>query len=423
MKCSLVFLGLFAVTAIAGQHNLILKFDQPVDIAATLASYDLVFHRQLNSEPIYQVKIQSELSRQALLNDIDTLPSVLTAEENQVTSLGELEGAASVDSRLIFVLDDIDSRLIFVLDSEGSETMRLSALSYPEQQDFAPLYQQYHIPMTRTDSAWPHASGEGVVVAVLDTGVDQDHPFLAGSLVPGYDFVDNDADPEDVRTGLDSNGNGVLDEGWGHGTHVAGLVKTVAPRAQIMPIRVADSDGHVDLFDLVQGISYALMNGADIINMSLSVDDPSPLLQEWLELAKWVNVVVVTSAGNDNHSDLKFPSTESEVLTVTAVGPDYTKTNFANYSKMVDVSAPGDMLASAHPGGYYLYRSGTSMSAPIVAGQAAIILDLAPGSSVEYVTHRIKNKSYDINAYNPDYRNKMGKGLADIWNSITLQNQ
>lgn len=419
MKHAIWFVG-FCCFGFATKHNLILQFDQPVDILQTLSAYSLLNVRQLADRPVYKVKIDSPLNRQDLLDELYNLPLFLSAEENQEVQLQEPEAAASIDSRAIFILDDIDSRAIFILDDIDSRAIFI--LDQAERA-FAPLFGQYYVTQIRANDAWPYASGEGVTVAVLDTGVDGEHPFLIANMVPGYDFIDNDADPREERLGLDSNENGSLDEGWGHGTHVAGILKTIAPRVSIMPIRVADSDGRADVFNIVQGIVFAIFNGADIINLSMSIDDPSPLLEEWLKLAKFANVVVVTSAGNDNSGTLKFPSTESEVITVTSVGPDNVKSPFSNYSKYVDVAAPGEMIVAPLPDGLYIGRSGTSMATPMVAGEAAIILDLVPGASVEYVQHRIKNKARNINSDNPGYRNLLGRGLADVWNSITLQNQ
>lgn len=409
----ILILFLACVYTFGNDHTFILKFEQPTDIHALLNNFDLVSSNKLASQEAYRVVISSDLSKKDLKAKLSALSAV---EDNHGASLVTLEGAALLDQRGILILDDletayIDQRGILILDEIGDYR-------------YAPLFQQDHVAMVKAWDVWPYAQGEGVVVAVIDTGVDVEHEFLAANISHlAYDFVDDDFNPQDEAIGLDSNGNGVADEGWGHGTHVAGIIKTVAPKAEIMPLRVADSDGEADLFNIVRAVEYAILNGAHVINLSMSIDEPSPLLQQWLELAQWVGVVVVTSAGNQNNSDLKFPAAESEVITVTSINADLQKSSFANFGTRVDVAAPGEHVISCLPGNRYVMRSGTSMSAPIVAGHAAIILDMVPSASVNYVQGRVRNTAFGINDFNPAYRNKLGKGLVDFWNSVTLASQ
>lgn len=400
-------------------HKVIVKFDAPQDPTVALSNYSILSWRQLGNKPVYRLRVDTSMNKQDLIQSIENDLAVLKAEENQRTATVTLEGASQVDSRVIFIIDEIygegtyttssggvNSRVIFIIDGGESE--------------FAPLYDQYHVTHVRADWAWEHTTGAGQTVAVIDTGVDIDHPFLVSNLVHGYDFVDGDSNPDEERLDLDTNGNGILDEGYGHGTHVAGIIKTVAPGASIMPIKVADSDGQAELSSLIEGINYAVDNGADVINLSMSISEPSHLLYEAIENARQAGIVVVTSAGNDNSDNLYFPATESEVLTVAAVDVNYTKAHYSNYGQLIDIAAPGHDIVSAHPGGVYAKRSGTSMAAPVIAAQAAIIFELVPNNSVSYVTHRIKNKTKNIRSYNPGTR---VRDLADVWDSITLQNQ
>ena len=113
------------------------------------------------------------------------------------------------------------------------------------------------------------STGSGVTVAVLDTGVQASHPSLAGALTAGIDIVAGDSAPDDERNGADDNGNGRVDEMAGHGTHVAGIVRTVAPGATIMPVRVLNSDGTGTTFGVAKGMFWAADHGARVVNMSL----------------------------------------------------------------------------------------------------------------------------------------------------------
>jgi len=408
-----VFLLVCGCFAFGRNHNLILSFEEPVNLASLLAEHGVVSVRQLGQEPVYRVRMRNDLPPETLAAILGHLPHFQATEVDQKSGIGELEAAFLIDSRAMFLIDDIDSRAMFLIDEAGLDESEVP---------FAVLYTQYHVHDTRAYFAWPYTVGTRTVVAILDTGVDLEHPFLTDNLVPGYDFVDDDPFPDDEAANRDSNENGLADEGYGHGTHVAGIVKTVAPGVAIMPIRVADSDGQADLFDLVQGIGFAIANGAHVINLSLSVVEPSDLLRQWLDIARQFEIVVVTSAGNENSTELMFPATESEVITVASVGPTWEKSPFSNYSRKIDVAAPGEHIFSSHPDGAYVARSGTSMAAPIVSAQAALILDLVPGASVQYVSHRIKGTAYGIDYLNPAYRHFLGKGLVDVWNSIT-QNQ
>lgn len=394
----------------ATDYKLLIRLDQPVDLYAALSDFNVLSVKQIGQMYHYKVLIRSDLTGDELVEQVRQSLQPQSTEQDQTSSITTLDAAGLIDSRAIFVLDEIDSRAIFVLDES--------------QSNFGPLFGQDHTSFIRAELAWPHAQGDGVVVAVLDTGVDLNHPFLVDNLVQGYDYVDMDADPSEERINLDSNQNGKLDEGWGHGTHVAGILKTVAPKVKIMPIRVADSDGQAELSSIIQGIAHAVINGAWVINLSLSISETSPLLQAWLAIADFYGVVIVTSAGNTNNSNLLQPAKEPRVLTVTSIDYSYRKTSFANYSNKVDVSAPGEMIYSCLPGGGYVARSGTSMSTPMVAGELAILLQLVPMASVDYLHYRVKYKSYNVSWYNaPFYQNKLGVGLIDIWDAITVQDQ
>ncbi|NOK60036.1 MAG: hypothetical protein GFH27_549291n229 [Chloroflexi bacterium AL-W] len=125
----------------------------------------------------------------------------------------------------------------------------------------------------RLPEAHNQTRGGGMIVAVLDTGVDTDHPELQGKLVPGFDFVDFDNDPNEI-------GSQNQNIAYGHGTHVAGVIALVAPESQIMPVRVLDADGVGNVWVLLEGLKYAVNNGADVINLSLSFKRNSNILEE-----------------------------------------------------------------------------------------------------------------------------------------------
>lgn len=236
--------------------------------------------------------------------------------------------------------------------------------------------------LTRIGAARAQTSGTGagVTVAVLDTGVSAGHPALAGDLArPGFDLVDGDTLPDDVANGVDDDGDGRVDEAAGHGTHVAGIVLAVAPDARVLPVRVLDSDGVGSIFTLAEGIRAALDSGADVLNMSLGTTENSELLADVLEEVS-EDTVLVASAGNAGTQQVQYPAATGGVVSVASVDAQDALSVFSNRG-WVDVAAPGEDVLSTFPGGGFARWAGTSMAAPFVAGQAALLLPQLGGDA------------------------------------------
>ncbi len=219
------------------------------------------------------------------------------------------------------------------------------------------------------------ADGTGAVVAVLDTGAVLNHPALAGRLAAGgYDYVDDDSTPGEVGDGVDQDGDTLVDEGYGHGTFVAGVVALVAPGAKILPQRVLDSDGRGNVFTVAEAVYDSISDGADVINMSFGTPDKmeSKIVTEALKAASKAGVVVVAAAGNDGSEDKHYPAAVDKVISVGALSADGTGlATFSARGDWVDVAAPGVGIVSALSCGFGSW-SGTSMAAPFVAGAAAL---------------------------------------------------
>ncbi len=281
-----------------------------------------------------------------------------------------------------------------------------------------PLYAyQWHYPLINLPGAWevPDASGFGVIVAVLDTGVLEDHPDLQGQLVAGYDFV------SDVTQSLDGDGidpdptdpgDSPVGESSFHGTHVTGTIVAannsaggvgVAWDARVMPLRVLGKEGSGTDADLVQAIRFAagLENAsgtlpaqrADIINMSLGGAGQSQSLKSAVDAAVAAGVIVIAAAGNENSSQPSYPAAYPSAISVSAVGPDRTLAPYSNFGTTIDIAAPGgDMLqdltgdgrldgilstwaddSAGSPLLTHALMQGTSMAAPHVAGVAALM--------------------------------------------------
>ncbi len=408
MKILSLCITFIGVCLFGSTHSLIIKFESLVDVEHILDDFDVASSDGLPGQPLYRVEIISDLEFEDLASQLYEVPEVVSCEKNQVGIISGPVAAGSIDQRPILIMDQ---RPILIMD-QG----QVSSLN--ESGDI--LFHQPFLYQINAHPAWQEATGVGILVALIDTGIDMTHPFLENSIsANGYDFVADDRDPSEERLDLDSNDNGLLDEGWGHGTHVAGIIKLVAPDVVILPIRVVDSDGQADLFNLLRGLEYAIARRVRIINLSMSIPEPSRLLQEWILKAKKAHMLVVTSAGNDNVGELDFPADEHSVLAVASVDAFNLKSSFSNYGSAVDACAPGENVLSCLPGGNtYVERTGTSMATPMVTGLASLILEQRPNSQFSSLRHRIENNAFDIDSMNPDYNNLLGGGLIDLHNSL-----
>ena len=216
------------------------------------------------------------------------------------------------------------------------------------------------------------ATGLGTVIAVIDTGVDLDHPEFQNRIAQGYDFVDYD---------------NIADDGEGHGTHVAGTIAGaddgegitgVAPDASIMPIRVLDNEGYGYTSDIIAGVRWAADNGADVINLSLGGGGYSQAMADAIAYASDLGSVIVMAAGNNGGESPMYPAAHAETHGI-AVGAVNQEKSFADFSNRAGftfldyVTAPGVNIFSSTPNGNYDYYSGTSMASPHVAGIAALL--------------------------------------------------
>jgi subtilisin family serine protease len=240
------------------------------------------------------------------------------------------------------------------------------------------------------------ARGQGVVIAVLDTGVDFTQPALAGRMAPGgYDYIDDDALPDDVSDGADHDGDLAANEGYGHGTFVAGIAALVAPDARILAERVLDPDGRGNAFVVAEAIYDAVAAHADVINMSFGTAGKmqSKVLEDAIRTATHQGVVITAAAGNDGSAEPHYPAAIPDVVGVAAQAEDGSGlAAFSARGGWVDVAAPGEDVVSTLPCGYGSW-SGTSMASPFVAGTAAVLESLHPGIKANKIVKAINDGS------------------------------
>ncbi len=277
---------------------------------------------------------------------------------------------------------------------------------------------QYAVGQHGMLDAWGASQGDGAVIAIIDTGIDLNHPDLADRIVPRWDWVDDDDTPDDLN---------------GHGTHVAGSAAAIcnndigvigmAPEAKIMPLKVLGADGSGNSDDIAEAIRWAADNGADVINLSLggSSDllgrlynkvDPT---NEAIEYADEKGVVVIAAAGNDD-TFLTAYNIETPVLVVNASNEIGETARFSNFGDPRAVSAAGARIISTAPtypttiwpngSEGYEYLDGTSMASPHVAGIAALLV----ASGVQS-PERIRDTLVST-ASNPDNDPLLGAGIV-----------
>ncbi|MDR7073422.1 S8 family peptidase [Fictibacillus barbaricus] len=250
-----------------------------------------------------------------------------------------------------------------------------------------PFYktQQYAPQKVAAEQAWDVTqSSSSVKIAVVDTGVDYNHPDLAGKVIKGHDFVADDEDPIDENE---------------HGTHVAGIaaantnngvgVAGLAPKASILAVRVLDADGSGSLDDVAQGIRYAADQGAQVINLSLGGNLGTKTLEDAVNYAWNKGSVVVAAAGNSGVNLPSYPAYYSNAIAVAATDQNDQKASFSNFGTWVDIAAPGVDIYSTIPLNRYASFSGTSMASPVVAGVAGLLA--AQGKSASQIRAALEN--------------------------------
>ncbi|WP_020615614.1 S8 family peptidase [Paenibacillus daejeonensis] len=297
-----------------------------------------------------------------------------------------------------------------VEESSGSADLGASSLELEPIIPNDALYSDYQWNLSNimTETGWNVSKGgEDVIIAVLDTGVQSDHPDLAGQLTTGYNVIDGSQSSEDDV---------------GHGTHVAGIIGAAVNNNEgvagiswynkIMPVKVLDSSGAGTTYSVAEGIIWATDNGAKVINMSLGNYASAQFLHDAIRYAYDRDVVLIAASGNDNTSRPGYPAAYPEVFAVAATDAHEARAPFSNYGDYIDVAAPGDGIASTYPGSQYAALSGTSMAAPHVAGLAGLIRTKNPLLTNEEVMEVMRSTAKDLGKRGKD--EDFGYGQIDV---------
>jgi len=337
------------------------------------------------------------------------MDALSVAKQNPIVNNVEFD---SIVGGVPIVEEKIDSQPRTVNSTIPTTPVQVNDADYlnPQMQVYAP-------DIINLRMAWNYTMASAAIkIAILDSGILASHPEFAGRILPGYDFVNNDADPNDD---------------YGHGTHVAGIAAAganngigmlgVCPLCSIIPVKVLDSSNQGTWGGVANGIVFAVDAGANVINLSLGGASVTQAVTDAILYAAAHNVVVVAAAGNGRSNTPFYPAAMDEVIGVAATRNDDTRWSLSNYGSFVELSAPGyaiystynDMNNTYHG---YTYMSGTSMAAPHVAGLAGLLFSQNPSITVAQVRALMQSTAADLG--DPGRDDYFGYGRIDAFAAL-----
>jgi len=382
-------------------------------------------------------QISSDLSGSVTDIVIETSdPIVYDQISGLVGSYGADITFSSRDTGLMSVsMADASAGLVEVLSSvpgvvSVSSEKKVRALLTPDDPG---IINQWALDKVDAYEAWDIALGtHEVVVGVLDTGIDWNHPDIAANIwsneqgYHGYNFIEDNWFPmDDNVNGYDDDGDWVANLYTYHGTHVAGIVGAATDngvgmaglaQVRLMAVKVMNDSGEGTDSIVSSGIRWATDNGANVIVMSLGVDGTSLPLMNAVDYAASRGVVLVAAAGNAGTSTLSYPAAFPNVIAVGATDNMDRRADFSNFGSELDVMGPGVNIYSTQGGGSYQYLSGTSAAAPHVAGVAALMLSVNPALTPEDVGEVINETARDISI--SGYDTGTGWGVVNAFGAI-----
>jgi subtilisin family serine protease len=429
--------GIALLTWPLAAQSYVLEVTSAANIAALASKYGFTIVKSFQSSAgsSYSISTVQPLSQLALTQ-------LLTE-----TGVRQVDTDSEVDSPE----SESGSKAQAQLESLGNLLSNPVGVDYYGSQVLATYVTQPGTQLIELAAAHTTFGAGGGTVAIIDTGVDPNHPALSGALVPGYDFTRdrpdtvselNDLAPavaaalnqstvelldaKNIVVGLSQSTVEILDQStveildgnglpsaFGHGTMVAGLVHLVAPNAKIMPLKAFHADGSASLYDIDRAIRYATDNGANVISMSFSFPTSSPVLQAATDYAHSHGVITIASAGNDGKGIAVYPAASPQVIGVGSTNFSDKRSPFSNYGPSAKTSAPGEALVTLFPGGNYAAVWGTSFSAALVSGAVAMMKTVYAHGTLSYSFLR---DAFDSGA---QIDQDMGDGRLDLVKSLT----
>jgi thermitase len=319
-----------------------------------------------------------------------TVPTLIVAISLLISSRGVTGGALATNSNMvnhtpvaqakipISSSTDVDRQWVENDSVVGSNPTNAALATQSEVITLNDQYldEQWALSHIQILKLWQITTGNReTLVAVLDTGIDQNHEDLSGKVVVEVNFTDS-LTSSDVH---------------GHGTHIAGIIAAdsnngigiagIAPESQLMNVKVADDKGRCQALTVAKGIIWAVNNGASVINISIELEQPSPELEDAINYAWSQGTVIVAAAGNEGSQSPVYPAFYENCIAVTAIKQDDNLAPLSNYGDWVDIAAPGFNIYSTLPDNSYGYKSGTSFATAYVSGIAALLFDVVIDTS------------------------------------------
>lgn len=258
--------------------------------------------------------------------------------------------------------------------------------------------------------------GAGIAIAVLDGGVNFDHPEFAvktGGIHSGWDYIDSDSIADDEPGGA----------GSGHGTFIAGIIKTVAPAAEIHAYRVLDTLGRGNGYDIASAILQAVDDGCRVLNLSFGMLGRHDAVEDALHYAEDRDVIVVAAAGNDSTNECSvfpYPAVKNYCISVAALDTFNIRADFSNFGEKIFACAPGTGIYSTFLDTSYAWWDGTSFSAPFTAGLAGLLFSVNPNLTWEAVHDIIATTAINIDSLNPGCETMLGHGLINPVGAVEM---
>jgi len=406
----LVFFVSFLLSNIAGEEK-VFNIEEPAFNSRYISEDESSDTLVTQPDEVYQENIVNE--KQGILEVNESRKVVTFNEALSEAEIKDIENTYNVE-----ILDEKVGGNIYVLNTtEESNLEALSSEYTTVVETDIPVKMSadtidWGISRIGADKVWEVGNGVGIKIAIVDTGVQSNHPDLQANLLSGYDFVNGDEDANDDN---------------GHGTHVAGIASATLNQsgtvgagygAKILPIKVLNNQGYGYLSDVAKGIYYAADNGARIINLSLGTSTDSLTLRNAVTYAANKGVLLVAAAGNDGGAPCSYPAAYSSVICVVATDNKNQLASFSNLGG--ELAAPGVSNYSTFLGSTYRYLSGTSMASPHVAGAAAVVMSACATCSTSEVRSLLRDTAVDLGEQGKDIL--FGYGLVDLVSAMNTFN-
>ena len=413
----------------------------------------------------YIVKLKSNPKNSQIQNQFNLKPIFNKLNTSKLNRVNSNSQSSLEDLQNYYTIDVKDSELSKLSTSDYFESItpnyiyKIEIAPTPNDPRFA---SQWNLQYLEIRDVWEKATGKGIIVGVVDTGLDFDHEDIQGQMwvnekedlngngrldpwpstenrngVSGdFDFIDNDGNgyDDDVigydfvnvsnrNIGDDLDPDPIPYDEESHGTSMSGIIAArhnnglgvsgIAYESKIMSLRAFDISGAGESDDIAAAVLYAVTNGAKVLNFSFGEEYYSPLLHDVIKFAYANGVTMIGSSGNNNWYRKHYPSDFEEVISVGGITERFFKSSISNYGNRVDILAPGQAVPSLSPNNQYSAKSGTSVAAPHVTATVALLLEQNPNLNPQEIKFILENSANDDNEF-PGWDPLNGKGILNI---------